>query len=178
MLPLQRLDKQLSHLQRQFERMTQDIEFSRICFLNEPKRIAELTYRGIYLVEIKTPGPSRDFTKWRAEFELRWNDPVLKLRFTPGTKNKRMNAHKKLRKWMPLYIGKSERIWHRIEQHINLGLEANLFAMKLRLRPWIDLGEIRLSTINYDDLGIKNYSVLAPALERALRDLHNPVVGQ
>src|SRR5437899_2360799 len=101
-------------LKRQFEEIADGVTFEYICSLSDIQRIAVQTYPGIYLIEIKTPGPRNKLEHWRAELELQWNDPVLKPRFTPSTKNKRMNAHNRLETWMPLYIGKSKKIWHRI----------------------------------------------------------------
>jgi hypothetical protein len=172
------LDARLSKLRRQFERISEEVSFSRVCSLSDRQKINQQTYRGIYLIEIRTLGKSRPFANWKTSFEAQWNDPLLKSRFTPGTKKKRMAAHSALKTWMPLYIGKSKTIWRRVNQHIDLGLDVNLFAMKLGLRPWLSLHDLRLSTLNFDEHGIKNYDVVAPALERALRATYNPVVGQ
>jgi hypothetical protein len=175
---LKDLDRGLSKLKKQFQGIAHGVTFTYVCSLADSKQIAEQIYRGIYLIEIQTAGPRLSFSTWRTQFEVSWNAPLLKHAFTPSTKKKRMDAHSSLKSWMPLYIGKSKKIFHRIGEHVALGLADRTFALKLNLRPQINLRHLRLSTVDFDKLGIRNYDVVAPKLERALREMHNPVVGQ
>jgi len=175
---LQRLDKELSMLRRAFSEIARDVSFEYIDSLTSEAAIHRQNYQGVYLIELHTSDTHQDLDSWFEAFHAHWDHPRFKDKFTPSTKKKRIAAHKSLLEWMPLYIGKSKKIGARIWEHINLDLDAKTFALKLRQRPELELGKLRLSTINFAKLGIENYDLIAPALEQAMRDRLNPLVGK
>lgn len=175
---LQHLDSELSKLRSAFSQVAADVSFEHVCSLTNEPLIDQQTYEGVYLIEMRTSGPHRDLASWFAAFQAEWEHPSFKDKFTPNTKKKRIAAHTSLAEWMPLYVGKSKKVSARIWEHLNLELQAKTFALKLRQRPSLKLRDFRLSTINLTALGIKNYDLVAPALEQAMRNKFNPLVGK
>lgn len=175
---LQQLDSRLTDLRDAFSQVAQGLAFEYVCSLANEKTIATQTYAGIYLIELRTSGPHRELAPWYDSFKTDWEHPRFKEKFTPNTKKKRIKAHTSLAEWMPLYVGKSKRVASRVWEHINLDLHAKTFALKLAQRPTLKLRDMRLSTINLDKFEVKNYGLVAPALELAMRDRLNPIVGR
>lgn len=170
-----RLDNKLSSLFKNFGRIVQDLEMSLVCDLANTAKIAKQDYQGIYRIDISTKGSSRDLMTWIKEFREEWEHPDFLRRFTPNLKDIRINSHTKLLPWMPLYIGKSKNVGARVLEHINMGLDKNTFALKLAARPTMQNRRFRLHTL---ELPVTNYNILAPALESALRNRFNPIVGK
>jgi hypothetical protein len=178
MRSLQDLDAKLSELTGAFASVATDARFQFICTLANEPMIEQQAYEGIYLIETKPSGPYRDFSSWISAFRMEWEHPTFKKSFTPNMKNKRIAFHSTLMEWMPLYIGKSKNVASRVWEHINLALPDRTFALKLRARPSVRLCDYRLSTINLRALGIRNYDLIAPALESAMREKLHPLVGR
>ncbi|WP_157970322.1 hypothetical protein [Albibacterium indicum] len=86
-----------------------------------------------------------------------------------------MAAHKELKEWIPLYIGKSRNIASRIHGHIFRELDKTTFAMKLKSRENLYGQRFRISYIKLD---VNNYDMLVPYVERRLRNKINPIVGK
>jgi hypothetical protein len=171
-----KLDRQLQRLLARFELAASKLRFRQICLLSQGQTIARQQYRGVYLIEIKTPGRDDSLAGWIKSFQAQWDHPRFARAFTNTTKQKRIRKHKRLREWMPLYIGRSQKVGHRVGEHIALPRKARTFAMKLRMRgTFFKRNQFRLRTIKIDT---QHYHVWAPILERVLRDKHNPIVGR
>jgi hypothetical protein len=78
--------------------------------------------------------------------------------------------------WMPFYIGKSKHVDCRLREHVHLPLEKKTFALKLNARPTMISRQWRFSTISLER--VRNYSVIAPQMESALRNRYHPIVGR
>lgn len=78
-------------------------------------------------------------------------------------------------KWLPLYIGKCQKLNKRIIEHIDLSPKKNTYAMKLRHRSNLIGAQFRVSVIELD---VKNYDFIVPHIERTLREKYNPIVGK
>lgn len=172
---METLDSQLTTLLENFEVLAKDLSFDEICELTDDKTVAQQNYRGIYRIDVHSAGPHVDFETWMTAFKLEWEHSDFKKKFTPNTKKKRIRCHSSLEEWIPLYIGKSKKVAARVWEHINLDLEKTTFALKLKARPTMAARRFRLSTIN---LKVENYDVLAPVLEKALRNRFNPIIGK
>ena len=175
---IQVLDAELCKLQQAFSRVAADAEFNYVCSLSNEALIKQQAYKGIYLIEIRTTGPHKDLASWFTAFQADWEHPKFKSSFTPNTKKKRIAAHRTLSEWMPLYIGKAKIVSSRVWEHVDLELQAKTFALKLRQRPTLKLRDFRLSTINLTALDVQNYDLVAPAVEQAMRNKLNPLVGR
>jgi hypothetical protein len=178
MLPIQKLDAELTKLQSQFEVISKETSFTYICSLADEATVAQQKYEGIYLIEIRTTGRKSGLASWYKQFKEGWEHPSFRKAFTPNTRKVRIDAHSTLKPWMPLYIGKAKSVAGRVKQHISLDLSATTFALKLRARTHLRLSDLRLSTVNLEQLAIQNYGVIAPVLELALRNQINPLVGK
>ena len=126
---------------------------------------------------ICTKGPKRGLATWYKQFKEDWEHPSFRDAFAPNTRKVRIAAHSTLKPWMPLYIGKARSVSGRVKQHITLDLSAKTFALKLRARTQLKVGDLRLSTINLTSLDVQNYDVVAPILEHALCNKINPLIG-
>ncbi|MDT8318128.1 MAG: hypothetical protein RQ824_09090 [bacterium] len=76
---------------------------------------------------------------------------------------------------MPLYLGKSKHVGARVLEHINLPLHKTTFALKLKARPTMSTRSFRLHSLQ---LPVKNYDLIVPALEAALRNRFHPLIGK
>lgn len=179
MRSLLELDKELLKLQDVFTQVAGDVSFSKICTLDHDEEVNKQRYAGIYLIEICTAGDHKDLSGWYNAFQEAWEHPDFRAKFTPNTRKKRIGAHYKLLEWMPLYVGKSKEIAARVRGHIDLGFNSKTFALKLRARiDHIKLADLRLSTIDLSSVSKKNYNIIAPTLEHAMRNRLNPLVGK
>lgn len=131
-------------------------------------------YAGLYLFEIETNEES-DHQKWFSEFISNWDTSRLYQKHVPTTKKSRIDAHKEIKKWMPLYIGKSKKIWDRLDNHIKFDIDKTTFAIKFRIRDEFKDVNFRFSTIRID---ADNYDIVAPVFESFLRNKFNPLVGK
>jgi hypothetical protein len=130
---------------------------------------------GIYFFEIKNAG-TLDKAQWIEEFNLLWNIQHLKeVIWFPGIKLRRVRAHTSFSEWIPFYIGKSIYVGRRINEHIHQSGLQHTFSMKLKARQNLRGWQFRVSWIPLD---VHNYEMIAPAIESALRDKLNPIIGK
>lgn len=175
MREIEEVDAQLTPILAKLVALSAELSFSLVCELSDDAAVAQQTYKGIYRIDICTAGDHADFEPWVAEFRAEWDLPEYKKMFTCTTKDKRIKRHGFLADWMPLYIGKSKKVGGRVREHLDLPLEARTFALKIRSRPNMRHRRFRLYTI---PLNVANYDLIAPSLERELRDRLNPIVGK
>jgi len=134
-----------------------------------------LNYAGIYRIDVRTTGAGGDLGKWIKDLEDELVSGCDRKSYTPTMKKKRVSKHLELTEWMPLYLGKSKNVRKRVLEHVYLPLEKPTFALKLMARGMIPSRQFRVHAL---ELQVENYDVIAPALELALRDKFNPLVGR
>lgn len=169
------IDETLSSLFAPFEKISSEIELPFICHLSDEQTIAQQKYPGIYRIDVLTKGVESELKPWVDAFRSEWEHEDFKKRFTPNLKEKRIAGHNKLLEWMPIYLGKSKNVAGRVLEHINLPLHKTTFALKIKARPSMSARQFRLHAI---ELRVKNYDILAPALEAALRNRFHPLIGK
>lgn len=170
-----KLDEQLSDLFKDFNAVAKELTMADICDLADEATIEQQCYPGIYRIDISTAGTELSVAEWIETLRAEWeHDDYLK-KFTPNFKKKRILQHQQLSDWMPLYLGKSKTVGKRVLEHINLELEKSTFALKLKARPGMAKRKFRLHTL---ELRVKNYDLIAPALEGALRNHFHPLIGK
>jgi hypothetical protein len=171
------LDREIDPLIAKLSRQAQNLVFHRVCRLDNEKEIAKQQYPGVYLIEIHVDRKRfKSVAAWLDEFKEDWDGDEPKKHFTPGTKAKRIKEHPRLLTWMPLYLGiRKTTIAERISQHMSLEASANTGGLKLNCRGSIRLRNLRLSTI---ELELKAYNAMMPAIEVALRNRLNPILGR
>ena len=163
------------------KKITEKLEFQEIIqfILNDEAKQAipwgDIEYSGIYLIEIKNCNKFSNFNDWVENFRTKWHDLKYLKNFTPNIKQKRVDAHKQLGEWIPIYIGKSKNIRERVNGHIFKDLYKTTFAMKLFARENLKDETFRLSTIRIE---ITNYDAIIPIVESQLRDKINPLIGR
>ena len=169
------LDRQLSALFIDFKTTAKELTLEEICDLSDEKTIALQNYPGIYRIDISTVGSSLDVTAWIEALRMEWEHKDFLRKFTPNFKKKRIAQHSQLLPWMPLYLGKSKVVGKRVLEHINLGLEKTTFALKIKARPSMANRRFLLHTMK---LPVKNYDLIAPAIEGELRNHFHPLIGK
>ncbi|NEU09779.1 hypothetical protein GZH53_15740 [Flavihumibacter sp. R14] len=132
----------------------------------------EYNLPGVYLFEIKVV-VSTNIIAWMTDFTNLWRDVTFS--WVPGIKNVRVKSHKELKDWMPIYIGKSKRVASRVNDHLLKSSAATTFAMKLKERTNLYGNTFRISWIPMD---VRNYNMIVPAIESALRNRYNPIIGR
>ncbi len=146
-----------------------------VCSLSDEKTISEQAYSGIYRIDVSTAGSSITVGEWIQTLRTEWEHDNFKKKFTPNFKEKRIAQHRDLLEWMPLYLGKSKSIGARVLEHINLPLHKTTFALKLKARQSMSTRSFRLHTLK---LPVRNYDLIVPALEAALRNHFHPLIGK
>jgi hypothetical protein len=171
------LDEELTRIFADFETLVRELEFKEICELSEQAKINKLKFPGIYKIDIHTGDKHDSFASWYEWFHGQWVTEEYKNKFVPNPKKKRIAIHMdNLRpEWAPLYLGKSRDITSRVSEHINLPLNKPTTALKLGSRENMKNQRFRLSVLRID---VKNYDLIMPRIESALRDLHNPILGR
>lgn len=171
------LDSQLTDLFADFDKIARELKFKHICMLDDLSTIAEQQYAGIYRIDIATDTSNPCARTWIDELRDEWEDEKFKKRFTSNFKKKRIEFHgtRPLQKWMPLYVGKSKTIGKRVLEHVNLGLDKNTFALKIGARPSMAARSFRLQTLRCD---ARNYNLIMPKLESAVREHIHPLIGK
>lgn len=175
MLRIMNLDSQLSTLFLDFKKVASELRMEDICELSDEKTVSLQSYPGIYRIDVSSAGSVLSLPAWIEEFRLEWEHDDFFKKFTPNFKLKRIAQHRHLNEWMPLYLGKSKNVGKRVLEHINLGLDKTTYALKLKARPCMRNRRFRLHTLQ---LPVKNYNLIVPALESALRDEFHPLVGK
>lgn len=135
----------------------------------------ELKFKGIYLIEIKNTNEFDSFDLWIKDFKNEWEGDKYKYKFTPNTKKIRIKAHKELKDWIPIYIGKSRNIESRVYGHLYKELHKTTFALKLLARENLINHTFRLKVLKVD---VHNYDAIVPKIEWQLRNRINPIIGK
>lgn len=146
--------------------------------LNENLIIADKEFSGIYYFEIQNNGLHTNFESWLKSFKNIWNKAKYKGKKIPLLYPGRYNTHNgpiKPMDWIPLYIGKSKEVGHRVNQHLFLDIKSATYAMKLKAHKDLANETFRVSTLELD---VFNYDTIAPVVEKKLRDLINPIIGK
>ena len=171
------LDQKLTSLFADFGAIAKELDIPFICNLVDEKTIAMQKYPGIYRIDVSTAGQTHEVADWISAFRSEWEHDDYKKKFTPNLKIKRIAHHLRLPlpEWMPLYLGKSKNVGARVGGHISLGLDKTTFALKLKARPSMAARVFRLHAL---EMHVKNYDLVVPALESALRERFNPLVGK
>jgi hypothetical protein len=173
-----KIDTALSELFDNFGEIVRSLDWQEICLLSDHALIKQQNYPGIYRIDVHVSDLQRagsSLADWIGQFVKEWDHADFLGKNTPTTKRLRIATHAKLLDWMPIYIGKSQKIAHRVAEHINLPLDKRTVAMKLRARPMWNERVFRLSTIH---LPVTRYELLAPMVEAELRSHVNPLVGR
>jgi hypothetical protein len=129
--------------------------------------------QGIYFFELKVNDPNVEANEWLQTFADLWK--AGKVTWVPGIKKLRIRVHQTLTEWIPLYLGKSKDVGGRITEHIHQPEGKTTFSMKLNARQNLINQKFRVSWIS---LPVKNYNMIVPAIESALRNIKNPIVGK
>jgi predicted transposase YbfD/YdcC len=129
--------------------------------------------QGIYFFELKINEQNIEAGVWLENFSKLWKEG--KVTWVPGIKKRRILAHQSLTEWIPLYLGKSKNVGGRITEHIHQIEGKTTFSMKLKARQNLLNEKFRVSWI---PLNVKNYNMIAPAIETELRNVKNPIVGK
>jgi hypothetical protein len=137
--------------------------------------VMEFRDAGIYLIELKVPPRSVNFSRWLQRFRADFNKPEHRQSWVPTPKEMRITAHTQLKPWMPIYVGKAQRVGARLKEHIHLRLDAKTTALKLVARELWEPYTFRVQMI---PLTVRNYDLIAPRLEAAIRDHLNPLLGR
>lgn len=169
------IDEKFSPLYEEIVKVASEIDIPYICDLDDEAKIATQTFSGIYRIDISTLDEACSVSEWIDKFRLVWEQEKYMKKFTPNLKKKRITKHKTLTEWLPLYLGKSKNINKRVLEHINLPLEKTTFALKLNARHEMKNYKLRLCALH---VPVKNYNLIVPALESALRDRFNPLIGK
>jgi hypothetical protein len=153
---------------------TENFQFT-IGQLPDQLPIGSLNFQGIYFFEIQNSLEPQHVVAFLQDFKSKWERPDYKPRFVPNTTIKRLSCHTSPMEWVPLYIGKSKNISARVNEHLNMPLTRNTFGMKIFSRDNLTGHTFRVSTIA---LNVQNYDLIAPAIEKFLRDKFNPILGR
>lgn len=170
-----KLDKELSSLFADFNDIANELEMKDICDLSDEATIAQQSYAGIYRIDVSTAGSSAEVAEWIKAFQVEWEHEAYLKKSTPSLIKKRISKHKQLSEWMPLYLGKAEKVGERVLGHINGKLNTTTYALKLKARVNMNNKKFRLLTLA---VPVTNYGLIVPTLESALRDRFHPILGK
>lgn len=175
---LKEIDESISQAAVRLTEIVQTLEFAAVMEFelnSEMTAIPEILSKkkGIYFFEIKNCFADLDKLSWATAFKQLWK--ASDVIWVPGVKDIRLNAHEVFNEWVPLYIGKSKNVGGRIYEHLHQVRDKTTFSMKLKARLNMHGLWLRVSWISLD---VKNYDMIAPAIERMLRDKFNPITGK
>jgi hypothetical protein len=172
---LESIDEEMKILYERLKKQIQTLEFEVQYEVKLQKDmdlsfLKNLKFQGVYLFEISTQ-------RWKTlnDFISRWEDEKYIKHWTPNPKKTRVQYHKELIEWMPIYLGKSRNVGKRVTEHFNLNLHKPTTAMKLLARENLYGEMLRISSIRLD---IFNYDWVVPIVETELRDKINPILGR
>ncbi|TPG29207.1 hypothetical protein EAH82_10685 [Variovorax guangxiensis] len=172
---IQEIDGELTKLFRGFEQTAQRLEFQPLGDLLQVN-LDSIQFSGLYFLEVwSSPYGAAMLDDWLSCFTATWNQEEFKKSFVPSCQKARMAKHTAVHEWMPLYLGKSEKVGKRVGEHLYLAANTRTFALKLKARNLLEGNRYRLSVLRLD---VANYPVLAPKIESALRRKHLPLVGR
>lgn len=123
--------------------------------------------QGIYIFYTKQNSLS--------SFEKKWGNKITK--HSPKIIKDRIKYHQeysKSKEWVALYIGKSEKVINRINEHINLSKEKTTSSMKLKERVFKD----EIFAVRIIPLETEHYNFIAHYVESVLREKVKPIVGK
>lgn len=178
---IEEIDDNLSESINILHTIANDLAFNTICeFKLNKHHIQDIPwetfhYPGLYLIEIKNQTKFKAFSQWVDDFEKKWANEKYVRSFTSNLKKKRIIKHTELEDWIPLYIGKSQRIEGRVHEHIFKELHKTTYALKLNARDNLFDEIFRLKTLRIE---VKNYNMILPFLEKFFRDKINPIIGK
>ena len=191
-MPFTELDNRITEAINCFQQKIESIDFdfeNAIEFILSDKLKDEFQSiskgRGLYFFEMKIPTDSivrsvinNDFRN----FNEIWRHESVFHMWSPGVKKLRCNiANNKISsyldgEWIPFYLGKSECLHTRINQHIFQDENQRTFAMKLYARKNLYGLKFRVSTL---EVNAQNYyKMILPYLETHFRNKLNPIIGQ
>jgi len=172
---IQQIDSELTKIFRDFEQAAQRLEFQPLGDLLQVD-LESIHFPGLYFLEVcSSPYGAATLDDWLSCFTSKWNQVEFKKSFIPSCQKGRMAKHTAVQEWMPLYLGKSEKVGKRVWEHLYLAADKRTFALKLKARNLLEGNQYRLSVLR---LNVVNYPVLAPKIEAALRKKHLPLVGR
>ena len=120
---------------------------------------------------------------WEELLELfsdEWLKPAENIKYFP--KSNKGNIEKTLKdsdesEWIPLYIGKSEKVIDRVKQHVELAPEKKTYALKLNARAkQLEGAKIEITSLPLD-VDKDNY-FLVGLIEYLIRKEMLPIVGK
>jgi hypothetical protein len=126
------------------------------------------------MVEIKVHEMS-SWDAWLLDFKKKWAAKKFVKSFVPNLKKKRMSAHSKTVKWVPLYIGKADNICSRVKGHLTLKLEKPTTGLKLLARKNLYNETFRVRALNIPAV---HYDIIVPLFEKHYRNKLNPILGR
>jgi hypothetical protein len=174
---LQEIDNAMSQEAQKLTAFANSVVFETVMEfeLGEAVVIPELISKkkGVYFFELKNTNLDLDSVSWMATFAERWRGSDVI--WVPDVKKGRMQVHATLGEWIPLYIGKSKNVGGRVFEHIHQVKDKTTFSMKLNARSNMHGERLRVKWIPLD---VVNYDMIAPAVERLLRDRFNPITGK
>lgn len=169
------IDRNLNVLFRRFDQIARDLKFGVPRDLRGKRPVPTGIGSGIYLIEVFVPKRFRDVKSWKDWFTEKWEGAGRRFKFVPNSRKGRLDAHDTLRRWMPIYLGRSGDLAHRIWEHLNLKPQQPTGSLKIRARRNMAKQRFRVSVLG---LSVDNYAVIAPKLESALREIHQPILGR
>ncbi|PHR49841.1 MAG: hypothetical protein COA32_01520 [Fluviicola sp.] len=175
---MKKIDESLTKIKTSISEIIEKVHFNPLCEFKLENCLEvipwdDIKIQGLYLIEIKNDNSFDSFNDWLMDFDNKWS--VYNGMFTPTLKLKRIEAHNELKEWIPIYLGKSQKISDRLGGHLNLELDKKTYALKLTSRTNLVNETFRLSIINLD---VEHYDIIAPLVESALRNRINPLVGK
>jgi hypothetical protein len=137
-----------------------------------------LNEAGLYYFEIKLPTPSNNLDQCRLNMKSFWDSREIKdFINSPQIIKSRLEARTDFSGWIPLYLGKGEKLEQRINQHLNLKGSSKTYAMKLCNRHSKLKGCLfRFNTLYIKDL--KETQIVITNIEEAIRHKLQPIVGK
>jgi hypothetical protein len=172
---IRQIDSHLSQIFHGFDGIAHSLRFEMLGDLLTAD-LAKIQFRGLYLIEVcSTAQGMTSIDDWMAYFRTAWDQGDFKRSYVPSYQKARMLKHTALNDWMPLYLGKSEKIGKRVHEHMHLAKEKRTFALKLHARNLLNTNAFRLSIL---PLTVNNYDVIAPRLEAAVRRKLHPLIGR
>lgn len=168
------IDDLVEPLKAGLDEFIKEMTFRPLCDLYDKDKVRKQNYNGLYLIEVSTKG-HKDLNDWINYFVGVWDRDDFSKSFTSTTKIRRIRKHSKLKKWMPMYLGKSSNVASRLLQHIELPKEKRTFALKFEARNNIQGIKFRVSVIKLNSC---NYGFISSHLESGMRNRLNPIVGK
>jgi hypothetical protein len=184
-MSIEELETKLSEISPLIRKFAESLKFTAVCefkieewdnLISKPK-----FEKGLYFIEIKNDKRFNNFNNWIIDFTDKYEqkdeegEHIFKYRFVPNLIKKRIKAQKEFGEWIPMYIGKSMNITDRVNQHVNIELEKNTFALKLKARTLLHDQTFRLNII---EINSKHYDLVVPRIESYFREKLNPIIGK